>query len=66
MEINYHHFVLQNQLVKGMTGDMSGVRVRQRKLHLVPETADGPSLSINYIHTYMLSDSAKDGYVKDK
>jgi hypothetical protein len=38
-----------------MTGDMSGVRTRQRKLHFVPERADGPSLSFNYIHTYAIS-----------
>jgi hypothetical protein len=36
-----------------MTGDMSGVRTRQRKLLFVPERADGPSLSINNIHTYI-------------
>jgi hypothetical protein len=34
-----------------MTGDMSGVRTGQRKFHFVPKSADGPSLSINYIHT---------------
>jgi hypothetical protein len=32
-----------------MTGDMSGVLTRQRKLHFVPERADGPSLSFNFI-----------------
>jgi hypothetical protein len=33
-----------------MTGDMFGLRTRQRKLHFVPERAGGPSLSIKYIH----------------
>jgi hypothetical protein len=35
-----------------MTGDMSGVRTRQRDLHFVPKRADGPSLSIYFIHTF--------------
>jgi hypothetical protein len=43
MEVNYHHFVLQNKLFKDMTDDMFGVRTRQRKLHFVPKRADGPS-----------------------
>jgi hypothetical protein len=40
MEVNYHHFVLQNKLFKGMTGDMSGDRTRQQKLYFVPERAN--------------------------
>jgi hypothetical protein len=40
-----------------MTGDMSGVRTRQRKLHFVPERADGPSLSFNYIHTCIIGNA---------
>jgi hypothetical protein len=54
MTVNYHYFGLQNLLFKGLTSDMSGVLTRQRKLHFVPEGADGHSLSINYIHTYIL------------
>jgi hypothetical protein len=38
-----------------MTGDMSGVCTRQRKLHFVPLRADGPPLSINYIHTWYIT-----------
>jgi hypothetical protein len=32
MEVNYHHIKL---LYKDMTGDMSGVHTRQRKLHFM-------------------------------
>jgi hypothetical protein len=57
---NFHELLNSNQIghhfrtityFKGMSGDMSGVRTRQRKLLFVPGRADGPSLSIN-IHTY--------------
>jgi hypothetical protein len=51
MEVNYHHFVLSNQRFNGMTDDMSGVHSWQQKLHFVPDRADEPSFSINYIHT---------------
>jgi hypothetical protein len=37
-----------------MSGDMSEVRTRQRKLHFVPERADVSSFSIDYIHSLML------------
>jgi hypothetical protein len=33
-----------------MTGDMSGVRTRQRNLLFVPLRAEGPFLSINFTH----------------
>jgi hypothetical protein len=36
-----------------MAGNMSGVRTRQQKLHFVAYRADGPSLSIHYIHTFL-------------
>jgi hypothetical protein len=36
MEVKNVHFVLQNLLFKGMTGDLSGVSKRQRKQIAVP------------------------------
>jgi hypothetical protein len=42
-----------------MTGDISGVRTRQRKLHLLPYRADGPSLSIDYSNSRYSESSRK-------